>query len=67
MYMKDLMICVDFYSKYGSNIKYCIVDNEKKMRLLSQLLMFYTSYSQKLFTTIDDYLALMMNRQEKLY
>ena len=67
MYMKDLMMCVDFYSKYGSNIKYCIVDNEKKMRLLSQLLMFYTSYSQKLFTTIDDYLALMMNRQEKLY
>ena len=40
MYMKDLMMCVDFYSKYGSNIKYCIVDDEKN-KLLTKVVYNY--------------------------
>ena len=67
MYMEDPLMYADFYSKYGGNIKYGIVDDEKNKRLLSQLLMFYTSYSPKKLTTLDDYLARMKKGQEKIY
>lgn len=67
MFMEDPLQYADFYSKYGGNIKYGVVDDEQNKRMLSQLLMFYTSYSPKKLTTLDDYLARMKKGQEKIY
>lgn len=57
----------DFYSKYGANIKYGLVNDPANKRLLSKLLMFYTSYSPNKLTTLDDYIARMKKGQEKIY
>jgi heat shock protein beta len=67
MFVHDPVTYGDFYSKFGGNIKYGIVDDEVNKRLLSKLLMFYTSYSPKRLTTLDDYVARMKKGQQKIY
>jgi HSP90 family molecular chaperone len=67
IFQNDPVLYGDFYSKFGGNIKYGIVDDEANKKLLSKLLMFYTSYSPKRLTTLDDYVARMKKGQEKIY
>lgn len=67
MFLNDPTTYADFYSKYGGNIKYGVVEDVANKRLLSKLLMFYTSYSPKRLTTLDDYVARMKKGQEKIY
>jgi HSP90 family molecular chaperone len=66
IFQNDPVLYADFYSKFGGNIKYGIVDDEANKKLLSKLLMFYTSYSPKRLTTLDDYVARMKKGQEKI-
>jgi len=67
LFMNEPIKYADFYSKYGGNIKYGIVDDPANKRMLSKLLMFYTSYSPKKLTTLDDYVARMKKGQEKIF
>jgi heat shock protein beta len=67
MFMNDPVAYADFYSKFGGNVKYGVIDDEANKQMLSKLLMFYTSYSPKKLTTLDDYVARMKKGQEKIY
>lgn len=67
MFLNDPITYADFYSKFGGNIKYGVVEDEANKRMLSKLLMFYTSYSPRKLTTLDDYVARMKKGQEKIY
>ena len=67
MFLNEPIKYSEFYSKYGGNIKYGIVDDPANKRMLSKLLMFYTSYSPKKLTTLDDYVARMKKGQEKIF
>jgi heat shock protein beta len=67
IFQNDPALDGDFYSKFGGNVKYGIVDDEANKKLLSKLLMFYTSYSPKRLTTLDDSVARMKKGQEKIY
>ena len=67
MFLNDPITYADFYSKFGGNVKYGVVEDEANKRMLSKLLMFYTSYSPHKLTTLDDYVARMKKGQEKIY
>lgn len=56
-----------FYKLFGGNLKYGVVEDVANRRAVSRLLMFYTSYSPKKLTTLDDYVARMKKGQEKIY
>ena len=67
MFMNDPIKYSDFYSKFSGNIKFGVVDDPANKQMLSKLLMFYTSYSPKKLTTLDDYVARMKKGQEYIY
>lgn len=67
MFLNDHETYNDFYSKYGDNIKLGVVDDEFNKRILTKMLMFYSSYSPKKLTTLDEYVARMKKGQEFIY
>ncbi|KAK8870679.1 Heat shock protein HSP 90-beta [Tritrichomonas musculus] len=67
MFLNDPIKYAEFYSKFSGNIKFGIVDDPVNKQMLSKLLMFYTSYSPRKLTTLDDYVARMKKGQEKIY
>lgn len=67
MFLNDPIQYAEFYSKYSGNVKYGVVDDPVNKQMLSKLLMFYTSYSPRKLTTLDDYVARMKKGQEKIY
>ena len=67
MFLNDPIKYAEFYSKFSGNIKFGVVDDPANKQMLSKLLMFYTSYSPRKLTTLDDYVARMKKGQEKIY
>ncbi|OHS99536.1 Hsp90 protein [Tritrichomonas foetus] len=67
MFLNEPIKYADFYSKFSGNIKFGVVDDPANKQMLSKLLMFYTSYSPRKLTTLDDYVARMKKGQENIY
>jgi heat shock protein beta len=63
---EDKQKYLDFWKKYGTNIKLGVLEDINNRVRLSKLLMFYSSKTGEL-TTLDEYLSRMKEGQKQIY